>query len=278
MKKTALILAAGLSVWAQDQPPKFTEEQLRRGPLIYPNKGLPNEDPMIHVRKYEGLRVSDVVDGLQAIGLQDRGLMDKSIRPLWRDNSEKAAHRFYGVALTVQYFPTNKPAAGKMPYEEFKKWHGHWYSTYAPEIFKPIIRPGHALVIDGQGIDFNGFVGSLNALNWMSMGMTGVVTNGTARDIDEIILQQVPVYVRSIGGSTRPGHTETGAVNTPVVVGGVLVRPGDFVVADGDGVVIVPREHIDDVAKASWDVAKGDKDARRSLYRKTNRPLDSTVK
>jgi regulator of RNase E activity RraA len=281
MLKSLLVFLTLGSTWgltAQEQPPNFTDEQLRRGVIIYPNRGLPAEDPMIHVKKYQGLRVSDVVDGLQAVGLQDRGLMDKSIRPLWRDNSENARHRFYGVALTVQYFPTNKPAAGKMPYEEFKKWHSHWYSTYAPEIFKTIIRPGHALVIDGQGIDFNGFVGSMNALNWTSMGMTGVVTSGTARDVDEIILQQVPVYVRSIGGSTRPGHTETGAVNTPIVVGGVLVRPGDFVVADGDGVVVVPREYIDDVAKAAWDVAKGDKDARRKLYEKTSRTLDSTVK
>ena len=58
----------------------------------------------------------------------------------------------------------------------------------------------------------------------------------------------------------------------------LLVRPGDFVVADGDGVVVVPREYIDDVAKAAWDVAKGDKDARRKLYEKTSRTLDSTVK
>jgi hypothetical protein len=57
----------------------------------------------------------------------------------------------YGVAITYQYVPTNKPPAGKMPYEEFKKWHGHWYGTYAPETFAPLIRPGHAVVIDAQG-------------------------------------------------------------------------------------------------------------------------------
>ena len=90
---------------------------------------------MLQVKKYEGLRTTDVLDGMQAVGLQDRGIMDKTIRPLWRDNTDKVAHRFYGIAITYQYVPTNKPAAYKVPYDEFKKWHGHWYGTYAPEAF-----------------------------------------------------------------------------------------------------------------------------------------------
>jgi len=62
------------------------------------------------------------------------------------------------------------------------------------------------------------------------------------------------------------------------VVGGVLVRPGDFVVADGDGVVVVPREHAERVAEIAWDIAKGDKAARRKLYEKTGLKPDATVK
>jgi regulator of RNase E activity RraA len=197
---------------------------------------------------------------------------------LWRDTTDKVSHRFYGVAITYQYVPSNKPPAGKMPYEEFKKWHSHWYRTYAPETFAQIIRPGHALVIDAQGIENTGFIGSNNALNWYSRGMTGVVTNGNCRDTDELILQKIPVYSKYQGGGTRPGRIEAAAINLPVVVGGALVRPGDMIVADGDGVIAVPREHIEDVLKYAWDIAKGDKAGRRKLYEKTGKALDETVK
>jgi regulator of RNase E activity RraA len=67
-------------------------------------------------------------------------------------------------------------------------------------------------------------------------------------------------------------------VNIPVTVGGVLVRPGDMVVADGDGVVVVPREHADKVADVGWSIAKGDKEGRRKLYRKAGIGEDKTVK
>ena len=42
----------------------------------------------------------------------------------------------------------NRPQPGKLPYKEFKKWHGHWYGTYAPELFKKVLRPGTVVVID----------------------------------------------------------------------------------------------------------------------------------
>jgi regulator of RNase E activity RraA len=283
VKRTLLVvfltvLACALAALAQDQPRTFTPEQLRQGVTLYPNKGLPDQDPMPLVKRFEGLRTTDVLDALQAVGLQGRGVMDKTIRPLWRDYTDKVAHRFYGVAITYQYLPTNKPPAGKMPYEEFKKWHSHWYRTYAPETFAQLIRPGHAVVIDAQGIEDTGFVGSNNTLNWYSRGMTGVVTNGNCRDTDELILERIPVYTKYQGGGTRPGRIESGAINVPIVVGGVLVRPGDVIVGDGDGVVVVPIEHVEEVLRIAHDIAKGDKAGRRKLYEKTGKPADATVR
>ncbi len=222
--------------------------------------------------------MTDVLDAMQAIGLQDIGLMDKTIRPLWRDNTEKLAHRFCGVAITYQYLPTNKPPAPKMPYEDFKKWHSHWYGAYAPELFSRIIKPGTVVVIDAQGIENTGFIGSNNALNWRSRGMAGVVSNGNCRDTDELIIQKIPVYTKYQGGGTRPGRIEAGSINRPVTVGGVLVRPGDMVVADGDGVIVVPREHAEEVARIAWDIAKGDKEGRRKLYERMGMTPDTTVK
>ena len=76
---------------------------------------------------YDGLRVADVSDGLDMAGLQDIGLMNTDIRPLWRD-TETFAHRFVGIAVTARYVPTNKRAA-KMRSGEFKKWEGAWYDA-----------------------------------------------------------------------------------------------------------------------------------------------------
>ncbi len=280
MRKTALAFAMIFALCAsgQEPTPKLPDDQLRRGANLLPYRDYSGEDPMPLVKKYEGLRVTDVRDAMQAIGLQDIGVMDHSIRPLWRDPTEKLAHRIYGVALTYRYLPTNKPQAGNMSYESFREWHSRWYRDFAPEEFSRILRPGTILVIDAAGIEDTGFIGSNNALNWRSRGMSGVITNGNCRDTDELVLQKIPVYSRYQGGGTRPGRIETGSINLPVTVGGALVRPGDFIVADGDGVQVVPREHAERVAEIAWDIAKGDKEGRRKLYEKLKMPLDPTVK
>lgn len=274
----AILCGSTLLLFAQDEGKTPTDEELRRGANLLAYKDYSDVDPMPLVKLYEGLRVTDVLDAMQAIGLQDIGLMDHSIRPLWRDTTETLSHRIYGVAVTYQYLPTNKPQAGKMSYEEFRKWHGHWYGTYAPELFKNVLRPGTIVVIDAQGIENTGFIGSNNALSWMSRGMAGAITNGCCRDTDELILQKIPVYSKYQGGGTRPGRIEAGSINRPVTVGGALVRPGDMVVADGDGVIVVPREHAERVAEIAWDIAKGDKAGRKELYEKMNMTPDATVR
>jgi len=108
-------------------------------------------------------------------------------------------------------------------------------------------------------------------------GFVGIVTNGSVRDSDELIKQQVPIHFRVPGRGIRPGRLEFDAANIPVNVGGVLVRPGDFVVADGDGVVVVPIEHVYDVGNFAKEVAMGDKESRRELYTKAGRTFDFTV-
>src|SRR6516164_7585356 len=97
------VIGSSISLLAQDTPPKLTNDEINKGAVLLKHKDYSKEDPMPLVHKYEGLRVSDVLDALQAIGIQDITLMDKSIRPLWKDTTEKATHRIYGVAVTYQY-------------------------------------------------------------------------------------------------------------------------------------------------------------------------------
>ncbi len=226
------------------------------------------------IEAFKGLRVTDVCDGMDYVGCLDRGLMDRKIRPLFRD-TENFCHRISGPALTVRYVPTNREVPN-MPPEEFENYVSDWYRNISPELYREAIKPGDVLVIDATQQDV-GFIGSNNCLAWMNKGVVGVVTNGGARDTDELIKQRCPVYSRYISRGFKPGRLELDGYDMPVNCGGALVRPGDVVVADGDGVIVVPVEKALEVAKIARRILTGDKAGRRKLYEQRGLPLDSTV-
>lgn len=213
--------------------------------LFIPYEKYSQEDNQRILKLFEPLRVSDVSDGMDVVGLQDIGIVDESIRPLWRD-TENFTHRIVGIAVTARYVPTNK----RMPRMEPKDV-SNWYANYTGEPFVDELFPGSVLVIDAEGDSDTRSIGSSNILEWKKRGMLGVVTSGGLADSDEIIHEKVPAYHKRMGRGFRPGRNEIESVNRPVTLGGVLVRPGDVVIADGDGVVVVPREHAEAVAKAS---------------------------
>jgi regulator of RNase E activity RraA len=197
------------------------------------------------LKLYEGLRVADVSDGMDVVGLQDIGLVSPDIKTLWRD-TEDFSHQIRGIAVTARYVPSNKREP-KLTNEAI----GRWYRELTSEAFVDVLFPGSILVIDAGEDNDSRSIGSSNIKNWQKRGMRGVVTSGGVGDTDEIIKQKIPVYHRRLGRGLRPGRNELESVNRPVMFGGVLVRPGDVVVADGDGVVVVPREHAEAVAEAA---------------------------
>jgi len=236
------------------------------------------EDDQRILKAFEGLRVADVTDGMDFVGLQNVGLMDPEIHALWKD-TKSFAHRFVGIAVTVRYVPTQRPAAGGgKTYDQFRAWEGKWYNDLSPEPFAALIRPGTAIVIDEAPDADVGSIGSNNIMGWKLAGAVGVVTDATARDTDEVITEQVPLYFRKPGRGIRPGRNEVESVNRPIVVGGVLVKPGDVVVADGDGVVVVPRDVALKVAEFAHKIIEGDKAGRRELYKKLGLPDDPSVR
>jgi regulator of RNase E activity RraA len=225
---------------------------------------------------FEGLRVADCTDGMDAVGLPGVGLMDPAIHALWKD-AEAFTHRFVGIAVTARYVPTQRARAGRLPEEQYDAWAGKWYGELSPEPFMELIRPGTALVIDDAPSADVGSIGSNNILAWKLAGMVGVVTDATARDTDEIITEGVPLYFRHPGRGIRPGRNEIESVNRPIVCGGILVVPGDVIVADGDGVLVVPRSVAADVGRYARRIMDGDKAGRRNLYEKLGLPSDPSV-
>lgn len=231
--------------------------------------------PKTGIDAYRGLRVTDVCDGMDALGMHDMGQMARDIAPLWRD-TDKFSHRFYGVAHTIRFVPTQRKVPEQSP-DDFYKWMRDWYSKLASGPDRGSIKKGEVIVMDGFELGSTGFIGSNNALAWIAAGAVGVVTNGGARDTDELIKQKVPVYCRYISRTIRPGRVEFDAEQVPVNIGGATVRPGDVIVADGDGVVVVPAEIADKVAEQAWRHADHDKEGRRKLYKAMGMEEDWTL-
>jgi 4-hydroxy-4-methyl-2-oxoglutarate aldolase len=267
-----LLSCVGSTSFAQ-VPDKAT---LEKGVNFIATKTYSAEDDARILELYKNLRVADVTDGLDMVGLPGTGLVDQSIHPDWVDLKD-FSHIFRGIAITVRYVPTQKPAL-PAPGEDFAKWEGNFYSTYSHEAFTTLIRPGSAIIIDDVEDRDIGSIGSNNILYWYKLGAVGIVTDAGSRDTDEVGLEKVPLYLRNKGRGIRPGRNEIESVNRPVSIGGVLVCPGDVVVGDGDGVIVVPRAVAEQVAKYANVILTKDKGARKGLYESLGRPLDKTVK
>ncbi|MBD3287864.1 RraA family protein [candidate division KSB1 bacterium] len=258
---------------AFSQQPDVSE--LEKGVNFIETKVYTEEENAALLKLYENLRVADVSDGMDMVGLPGTGLVDPAIHPDWVDLKD-LSHQFRGIAVTARYVPTQRPDRPQ-PGEDFKKWEGHFYSTYSTEAFTKLIKPGTAIVLDDVETADIGSIGSYNILAWYKSGAVGVVTDASSRDTDEIAIEKVPLYLRKKGRGIRPGRNELESVNRPVVIGGVLVCPGDVVVADGDGVIVVPRGVAEQVAKYAREILQKDKAGRKSLYESLGRELDKTV-
>ena len=280
----SIVLALVIVILSLSAPLKCQELFKPQGVRKLENKSFDNSDK---ARKeildlYKNLRVTDVLDGMDLIGLQDIGLMDNDIRPLWRD-VDKFTHRITGFATTVRYVPSDvRSGTNSFPdLKAAKDWKNQQYGRAGDAGWVRTGKPGDVIVMDVNGVFECGNIGSNNSLEWAEKGFAGVITNGGARDTDEIIkTQKLPVYCRD-GYSTRgirPGRLIIESFNFPVNCAGVLIYPGDLIVADGDGVIVVPREHALEVGTIANEILKGDQAGRAVLYDKLNIPLDETVK
>jgi regulator of RNase E activity RraA len=271
MLSAFLLVTVFSATIAQDRD----KSSLAKGMNFIETRTYSAEDDAKILDLYKNLRVADVSDGLDMVGLPGTGLVDPAIHSDWIDLKD-FTHIFRGIAITVRYVPTQRPAL-PAPGEEFSKWEGNFYSTFSTEAFTELIRPGSAIVIDDVEDKDIGSIGSNNILNWFKLGAVGIVTDAGARDTDEVGLERVPLYLRKKGRGIRPGRNEIESVNRPVSIGGVLVCPGDIVVGDGDGVVVVPRAVAEQVSKYANEILKNDKSGRKGLYESLGRPLDKTV-
>jgi len=230
------------------------------------NFSLPKREEILNTYKY--LRVADVRDGLDWIGYGLYGSMSEKMRPLWRT-------RATGFAKTARYIPFSGPLPQKTG-ESYSEWSDWYYGNVCVYPWMEEIEKYDFCVLDMSNLRV-GLLGSNNAMGGYRSGAAGYAAYGGVRDTDELILQKIPFWSTKIAQPMVQSRIQYESHNTKINCDGVCVSPGDLIVADGDGIVVVPAELINDVAKWAEKEMIGDRAGRRALYADLGIPMDETV-
>jgi 4-hydroxy-4-methyl-2-oxoglutarate aldolase len=155
--------------------------------------------------------------------------MIAEIKPAW------PGAKLVGTALTVRTFPADNLMIHRAV---------------------PLAKPGDILVVNAGGYRDYAVFGDLLGLSCKVHGLAGVLIDGATRDAEGLQALGFPVFARSVLPA-GPFKDSPGSINVPVSCGGVPVQPGDIIVGDADGVMVVPQAEAADVlAKAQAAVAK----------------------
>ncbi len=238
-----------------------------RDPLVL----QPQTDPFQARALYRHLRLCDVSDALDALGFHDIYLMDSQIRPLW------LGLQFWGVATTVRVLPAHAHMRYPLTKEEAVAVHKVWFDEVGGVGTSGSVREGSVLVMEAHNTRETGIWGSENSMSIREKGGVGIVTDGWCRDTYEVELEKMPVACAGRARTIIPGRVLFADKDVPINCGGVLVRPGDLVGCDNDGVIVVPQEHLVTVAEYATVILLADMEARRKRYDRLGLPHDPTV-
>jgi regulator of RNase E activity RraA len=163
-----------------------------------------------------------------------------------------------------------------MKEDAYSEWSGHYYWKICTYPWMAEIEKYDFCVLDMSNINV-GLMGSNNTMEGIRSGAVGFVTFGGVRDTDEVIMQKIPFWSTKVSQPMVQARIQYESHNTRINCDGVCVSPNDLVVADGDGVVVVPSELIKDVAKWGAKEMTADRAARKKLYEDLGMPMDDSV-
>lgn len=180
---------------------------------------MPADALRAEMLSYDTCLISDVLEKLE---------LPKGIAGLPR---LATARRIFGRAVTVRLVPFS----GDIPKRHL--------GTAAIEAASP----GDVIVVEHQSRNDCAGWGGLLSTAASAKGISGVVVDGLARDIDECADLDFPTFARAATPVTARGKVVELATNVPIDLAGVSVHPGDYVMADGSGVAVIPQDHLEDV-------------------------------
>lgn len=186
----------------------------------------PDSEIVEGFRAFDTPEVSDLMNRLYTMGPEIKNVTDPRLRVL-------------GPACTVKVFPGDNLMVHKA---------------------LDVASPGDVIVVDAGASSMNGVLGDLISTKARHRGITGFVVDGLVRDLPAIrALGDFPVFAR---GATPIGplHRGPGEINYPISAGGIVVHPGDLVVGDLNGVVIVPQEIAGELLERLIDHASSEAD------------------
>ncbi|MCX7376336.1 MAG: RraA family protein [Alphaproteobacteria bacterium] len=183
-------------------------------PMLTIHRGWARPDPAL-VAAFRGAQTSHVCDAMEG-----RGAVDWQIKPVDPGNGV-----FCGPALTAWAYPADIAAM---------------FGALAEA------QPGDVIMLACDGFTATAVIGDLAAGMMKNKGVAAFVTDGLARDRAGIIATGLPLFAKGIVPNS-PALNGPGVVGAPVVLGGVHVCPGDIIVGDADGVVVVPQARASEV-------------------------------
>jgi regulator of RNase E activity RraA len=125
--------------------------------------------------------------------------------------------------------------------------------------------PGDVVVVDSGGRSDVSSWGDILSTASKLRGLSGVVVDGACRDVDGCQAVGFPVYARGVVPMTARGRIVEDAFNVPVQCGGVAVHPGDWLIADGSGVVFIPQDRVEEVLGVAEELAAAEQKMLASL-------------
>ncbi len=184
-----------------------------------------------------------IADILDDFGFRNQAL-DHNIRPI--DPSFKLAGRAFTILATDVYETPENP-----------------YVTELEAVDH--LAEGDVVVATTNGSSSSALWGELLSTAARSKGARGAVIDGLTRDSIKIIEMGFPVFTRGYSPLDSKGRLDVISYGVPIRCGGVLVRPGDIVFGDHDGVVVIPRDISDEALLRAVDKASGEDEMRRAL-------------
>lgn len=191
------------------------------------------------IDRLKRLDTTSVSDAMDKLGIPGGLLGIKPILP---------GHVICGPAFTVHYVPC-----------------GQVKGTVGD--FLDDVQPGQVVVIDNAGREYCTVWGDIMAYTAKKRGIEGTVIDGVCRDLPAVKKCGYPIFSKGYYMMTGKDRVEVDAINTPVAVSGVQVRPGDIIFGDDTGVVVIPADRVDEVIQIAESIDETEKKILKEIER-----------